>query len=946
MFDKITKEELKKFRSIPFWSWNDKLDKDKLIAQIDWMKENGIGGFFMHARSGLITEYLSEEWMKCVEACAEHAEKLGMDAWIYDENGWPSGFVGGKLLSEDENHDRYLTYSVGAYDENSMVSYIDKGDRLVRSNGGNDGVYINVYEHLSASTADILNPDVTDKFIEHTHKAYKDRYGDKFSEKIKGFFTDEPQYYRWGTPYTVMIKKYFAEVLGEDILDGIGLLFFKKEGYREFRYKYWSGMQQLMLNNHSKRVFDWCNENGVMVTGHYVEESTIAGQMLCCSGIMPFYEYEHIPGIDWLGRDINNAISMRQVISATKQLGKRQVLCEMYAGCGWDVTPRELKYITEYLYLNGVNITCQHLLPYSERGMRGHDYPAHYSDVNPWVKYNFKEFNDYFTDMGAFMANSEENVRVAVLHPLRSAYFDFEHREGDGAGIIGYGITDMDVSFSEFCNKLEEKGIVYHFLDETLLKKYGSVDGKSIRCGECSYDYLIIPDCVSTMDESTEKLIRAYVENGGKLLLDGKKPEYITWKPYSYGYLESNTDYNELSSLGGFTYKAKGGRLCISPRSMDSKSFIVAINHSLTEECEVEFDFGGKYTCFEMSGLDGENAKSVGLSFKLAPNQSAILIPSQNEIEEDKNYEIIVPDNKFTVEASDLNSLVIDKISYSQDGVNFGESKYIYRAFLELLENRYEGNLYLKYEFEVKNLPSEISFGVTLPRVKSVCINQKELPYADSGEYDSGNIAEHIKIGKNEIVLQLDYFQNENVYYVLFGENVTESLKNCLVYDSEFEPLVIKGNFGVYEKNGFVDGKTLGVRIGSEFIMDKPQSEVYSLVDCGYPFFAGKITLSQKFIANSDFVKLKLDGRWHIADLKVNGEPLGKLMFEDTVDISSAVKNGENILQAELTIGNRNLYGPHHFAKIEEPFMVGPFMFECNGASAYRDTSAFVEPLK
>lgn len=39
----------------------------------------------MHARGGLKTEYLSDEWMKCIETSAEHALKLGMNAWAYDE---------------------------------------------------------------------------------------------------------------------------------------------------------------------------------------------------------------------------------------------------------------------------------------------------------------------------------------------------------------------------------------------------------------------------------------------------------------------------------------------------------------------------------------------------------------------------------------------------------------------------------------------------------------------------------------------------------------------------------------------------------------------------------------------------------------------------------------------------------------------------------------------
>ena len=44
--------ELKEYRSIPFWSWNNSLDEAELVKQIDEMKAAGIGGFIMHARTG------------------------------------------------------------------------------------------------------------------------------------------------------------------------------------------------------------------------------------------------------------------------------------------------------------------------------------------------------------------------------------------------------------------------------------------------------------------------------------------------------------------------------------------------------------------------------------------------------------------------------------------------------------------------------------------------------------------------------------------------------------------------------------------------------------------------------------------------------------------------------------------------------------------------------
>ncbi len=54
------------YRPIPFWSWNDKLDPQELRNQINLMYDAGLGGYFMHARGGLLTEYMGEEWFDCV----------------------------------------------------------------------------------------------------------------------------------------------------------------------------------------------------------------------------------------------------------------------------------------------------------------------------------------------------------------------------------------------------------------------------------------------------------------------------------------------------------------------------------------------------------------------------------------------------------------------------------------------------------------------------------------------------------------------------------------------------------------------------------------------------------------------------------------------------------------------------------------------------------------
>ena len=95
MFYKNLKNPPNKYRPAPFWSWNERLDENETASQVREMAEVGIGGYFMHARGGLQTEYMSDEWFKNVRATLREGKKLGMKSWGYDENGWPSGFGSG-----------------------------------------------------------------------------------------------------------------------------------------------------------------------------------------------------------------------------------------------------------------------------------------------------------------------------------------------------------------------------------------------------------------------------------------------------------------------------------------------------------------------------------------------------------------------------------------------------------------------------------------------------------------------------------------------------------------------------------------------------------------------------------------------------------------------------------------------------------------------------------
>ena len=933
------------YQSVPFWSWNDHLDKDILTDQIRWMKQQGIGGFFMHARGGLRTEYMSEDWMQCVDACVEEAKKQGMQAWIYDENGWPSGFAGGKLLEKEENLDTHLTCKIGEYDANAWLNYSLEGKKLIRITEQTAGKCLNLYLHISPSTVDILNPAVIDQFLEETHEKYAKRYGDKLTESLAGIFTDEPQYYRWGVAYTRTMPREFMARYGEDVLDSLGLLFVEKEGYRTFRYRYWLTMHQLMLGSFGKKIYNWCEENGIQFTGHYVEEQNLTGQMRCCAGVRPFYKYMHMPGIDWLNRWVGNKMSLRQIASVAQQYGKKQVLSETYGCCGWDVTPAELKKIGDFQYVGGVNRTCQHLIPYSEHGQRKRDYPSHFSGINPWIREYFKEFNDYFTRLGYLLSNSREVVHIAMLHPMRSAYFDYKDLDVQPDN----DLQKLEIAFHSQLDMLADDQIPYHFLDETLLEEDGFVKDSKIGCGLCEYDCLVIPACY-TMGRHTEKLIRQYVENGGKLLLLSDKPGYLEGEPFDYPYLTSNITYEQLKCGMPYILEKSVKNVHSTLRQSEAGDFLFLQNYG-DEPKTVSYHLQDGYAAFEKWDLENLTSEMISSEVVLKPGQSCLLFFSKAQAAEKQEKAVLHLSPEAEIASVSENYLPLDTVEYSKDGITYSKPMPCIGVFQLLLEERYKGSLYLKHTFYVDQKPKQMAVIAEDAESGRLSINgnmvQLEEPWQVEREFVRADITEYVIPGKNEIIRKIHFYQGENVYYALFGEGVTETLLNCLSYDTELEPLYLAGEFGVYARQ-MEKGQKPGILLGTDFSVGATPKTVKNLVTDGYPFFAGTISLKRTVTLEDPNVILEFSGRFQAMRVRVNGKIAGSLLFDNQIDISEFAHTGENEIVLELIVSNRNLFGPHHTAEDEEPQSVGPYTFElpgswCGGESEkYRASYALV----
>ena len=51
------------YRGAPFWSWNTSITDSLVMNQIDLFEKMGFGGFHIHPRTGMKTEYMGREYL-------------------------------------------------------------------------------------------------------------------------------------------------------------------------------------------------------------------------------------------------------------------------------------------------------------------------------------------------------------------------------------------------------------------------------------------------------------------------------------------------------------------------------------------------------------------------------------------------------------------------------------------------------------------------------------------------------------------------------------------------------------------------------------------------------------------------------------------------------------------------------------------------------------------
>ncbi len=539
------------YRSAPFWAWNSVIEPDEVRRQIRIMHDMHMGGFFIHSRAGLATEYLGKEWFKCVKAAVDEAEKLNMYANLYDEDRWPSGIAGGAITQEKKFRMRYLefydaaaplpcaaeditlnkVYILTLSEHGEVIAYRKAGEapeavapqeKLVRlivriapsSENYNNGSYL-----------DTTDPDAVRAFIDSTYEKYFSEFGKKFGKSIPYFFTDEPNYLDLAAanrrPWSERLMELFAAEKNQDLTDFLPELFWKcGKDFSEIRYWFYRTMTGLFAGTFMKMLGEWCGKHNIKLTGHLLREDTLSQQIHAIGAAMPGYEYMQAPGIDVLTANWTVLNTAKQLHSVARQLGKKQLLSETYGCTGWDFPLAGHKVLGDWQYACGINFRCQHLYWYSMLGCSKRDYPASIGGQSPWYKAH-APLEKYFARLGELFSKAENRAELLVLHPIETMWgyaADYDKAMSFNA--------EYDRMFDRLARELLGSHLDFDYGDESLLAKYAKINGSTFIVGETQYKTVLIPE-VETLRSSTVELLEHFVNNKGKVCYLGKTPDRI-----------------------------------------------------------------------------------------------------------------------------------------------------------------------------------------------------------------------------------------------------------------------------------------------------------------------------------------------------------------------------------------------------------------------------------
>lgn len=479
---------------IPMVAMTGAPQKDEVFTFVKNMKEKcGFTQLMLYPRTGCEVEYLSEEWFALCSYYLESAAANDMKLWLYDEFNWPAGQAGGRVTA----HEAYRL-------KNLLVK--------------NDGKHVQ-FDVVLTDYPDILNEEAMNLFLSLTHKEYQKRFGRYFGNTIVGMYTDEPSF-GYGTgkerlPYYDGLQEDYRNAYGTDLLSDLeSCVTGEKTAETVPVYaRLYDLCGKRMHRCFSEKIGTWCETNGLMLTGHLMDDETPAGNTLHTGNALLNLSAFGKPGIDEIGTCIAYGTTTLEwllpLADAFSVQSRHGAMAELFAFGPYDMSHVKEVQMLALTALHGINTW---FLAVGHFDMRG----------NMAKKRYFRNYTDACPDCEAYKELAHRAEQFALLAakeracPIRILY----DRDRIAEAVGTERLSAENRVYMDLCRALHETQtdfrLVYADDREGKLVFLPEEDGsvRELRTGKC---FVNAKDAAKAAQDITPELVRATDQNGNVL---------------------------------------------------------------------------------------------------------------------------------------------------------------------------------------------------------------------------------------------------------------------------------------------------------------------------------------------------------------------------------------------------------------------------------------------
>ena len=441
-----------------FWLWNAPLENEVIKTQLRGMASHGAKSVCMlpmpHAfrpdstNNSMMPDYLTPEFLEKVRFAVHEAAELGMNWWIYDEGGWPSGQALGKVTENNPDlKQKRLTRekiivsdsyqipkdSLGLVTETTPPVFIPPGE-LWKPERADITAYL--YRISTGGYVDLLNPETTARFIKLTHEAYRSVLNDYIGKNVFFTFTDEPNAPNLAPEksitWTPGMEKLYQERFGVPVFDKLSSLFLKpgkdiSESAAHARINFYDLWTDRFRQAYFDPIRDWCRRAGLGSGGHLNgEDETINAVRYGFGHALRQLRAMDVPGVDLIWRQLfpgktSQHFFPKYASSAAHYNGTRFSFTESFCVYGNGLTPEQMKWLVDYQYVRGLNLLVSGCYPLSTRDHHMTGERPHFGEWNPlWD--HLPMFHAYTARLGYALSVGKPKISTALYYPVRDMW--------------------------------------------------------------------------------------------------------------------------------------------------------------------------------------------------------------------------------------------------------------------------------------------------------------------------------------------------------------------------------------------------------------------------------------------------------------------------------------------------------------------------------------------